>query len=111
MRTSLCWGCILSVSVTSQAVGQTRARFSADAVTLLEQLTQGYDLNGRRMPSGKVDDAILARLAKSTDPNISEVARMAPELKLLQALNRESPRAVARAFGEQVERMPASIAL
>src|SRR4051794_628892 len=72
MRASLRWGLILSVAVTSQAVGQTRARFSADAITLLEQLTQGYDLNGRRMPSGKVDDAILARLAKSTDPNISE---------------------------------------
>lgn len=111
MRASWCWALALVATLSPQAIGQDRPRFSPEAVTLLEQISQAYDLNGRRMPAGQVDDAVLARLAKSNDPQIREVARMMPELKLLHALNRQQGREVVAAFGEQVRRLPASMAV
>mgnify|MGYP000995964807 CR=1 FL=1 len=89
---------------------QSPTRFSAEAIDLLEQTTQSYDLNGRRVSAGKFDEAVLARLLNAKDPRVRELARMMPELKLLQALSKQQGGAAGRAIVDQANRLPQSIA-
>ena len=42
---------VFLVSLTSVVCADDKPRFSADAIALFEELTQAYDLNGKRMHS------------------------------------------------------------
>jgi hypothetical protein len=87
-----------------------RQRFSADAVALFAELTQGYDLDGRRFPGGKLDPAVLARLTRSSEKEVAAVATQAPYLKLLHELNRAQNRRVLEVFGDQAKAWPGIMA-
>lgn len=81
-------------------------RFSAEAITLLGQTTQAYDLDGRRMPSGSMDPGELARLAKCDEELVSSVASTFPQLKLLHELATQGDFLIAKAIEKQAEQMP-----
>ena len=101
---------ILCAMLVTAADFPSRPRFSVDALTLLEQITQSYDLNDRRMPPGKVDGEVLARLSKSRDPQVREVAAWMPELRCLRILNQSQGKPIGKALEEQYKRLPASMA-
>lgn len=107
MRLSTIGVLVICALVPSAKGGE---RFSADAVALFAELTQAYDLNGRRMPAGKFGPAALARLAKSKEAEVALVAKQAPHLKLLQELSRAQNKKVLEVFGKQAKEWPGIMA-
>lgn len=98
------------VSLLPSNSAEAQERFSADAVALLEQVTQAYDLNGKRMPAGRFDDAVLDRLAASADEQVRDLTEMVRGLKLIQTLNRQQGRVVGEAFRAQAAKFPGIMA-
>jgi hypothetical protein len=92
-----------------EAMADTPSRFSADAVALFNEISNSYDLNGKRVAGGKFDDEALAKLAKSDEKEVREVAELAPKLKMLNMLNREQGKKIQEAFKEQIDKWPGII--
>jgi hypothetical protein len=110
MRSIVYVSAVLAASA-SLAYADSKPRFSADALALFNEISNSYDLNGKRVASGKLDEEVLARLAKSKEKEVGELAESAVHLKLLQRLSREDNKKVQAAFEEQAKRIPGIVAV
>ncbi len=97
---------LLLVAAGSAMAQPATPRFSEDAIDLFLQITQGYELNGRLKPAGKMDNTELTRLKSSNDPQVQRVASMVNTLQILKELTKQQQQREGEAIQEQAAKLP-----
>ena len=115
MRSPQLWLLVVLATLVSNAAGQvppgdkpgtdTRPRFSADAIALATELSGRYELDDRKMPSGRWDVKALARLSRSNERLVRELAELAPGFKLLKFLDKNQGAQIQESFKKQAEEL------